>query len=234
MSWTFTKPVALIKAFARGTARRNLSTVSDASGRTALRQERALRPREHAVAAVRSAPTLRPEQEKPLLDEGMPPDGSPIYHGAKRLSDSPDEAARKFVVWVRAVGATGTHSARKIGALYWECAEADHRRPVSNARFLKALETAQGIRLAPSASDARKRVWTIEPAQSQQISQPQSSATPAPVGEPRKHKPRLGERFVPDQDYVSQQLLQANAHFARRQGGARKQRGSRETRWGAA
>jgi hypothetical protein len=177
---------------------------------------------------------MSPEQEQPLLDEGIPPDGSPIYRGGKRPADTPQEAARKFVIWARAVGVTGSHSTRRISALYWECAEADHRRAVPEHRFLNALQTMDGIRVGPSTADTTSRVWTIEPAQSQ-LSLPLSGTEPLQAGEPAKRNRIPVSRFVPEREFESQQLLQANAHYARRMGSkARKQRGSRDARWAAA
>src|SRR5262245_11523240 len=93
------------------------------------------------------------EVEKALLDAGMPPEGSSIYDGPKRAPDTPAEAARKFVLWARAVGVFGSHSLRTIGALYWECAEVDHREPVAITRFLRALKSASGVRLGASPDD---------------------------------------------------------------------------------
>ena len=72
---------------------------------------------------------LRPEVEKPLLDAGMPPEGSSLYNGPKRAADTPDNAACKFVMWAQAVGAVGSYTAGTVSALYWECAEVDGRSP---------------------------------------------------------------------------------------------------------
>jgi len=94
----------------------------------------------------------------------MPPEGSSIYDGRKRAADTPEGAARKFVMWARAVGATGAYSVRTISALYWECAEVDHREPVAIDRFLRALKNARGVRQDASTADRRRRVWIIEPA----------------------------------------------------------------------
>jgi hypothetical protein len=176
---------------------------------------------------------LQPEDEQQLLDVGIPSDESPIHSRRKRMPDTPQEAARKFVIWARAVGVTGSHSARRICALYWECAQADHRRPVSDCRFLIALKDAQGISVGPSVVEWRTRVWTIQPA-ALQLPTPVADATaPAPSSEDVDQEPKRVERFVPEQDYTSQQLVQANAHYARRLGRARKQRGPRDVRWAA-
>src|SRR5262245_57083475 len=65
---------------------------------------------------------LQPEVEQVLLDIGMPPDDSPIYDGKRRAADKPEEAARKFVIWARAIGAVGSYPPGIICALYGECA----------------------------------------------------------------------------------------------------------------
>jgi hypothetical protein len=183
-------------------------------------------------AAPRQVPDafrLRPEVEKPLLDAGMPPEGSPLYNGRKRAADTPDGAARKFVLWARAVGATGAHSVRTISALYWECAEVDHREPVAIDRFLRALKNARGVRQDTSITDRRRRVWIIEPAEPKRIPKAQAAIAHKL---PEPHRSVL-QRFAPEQDFSSPQLLRATAHDARRQGRARKQRGSRNVRWAA-
>jgi hypothetical protein len=171
---------------------------------------------------------LQPEVEQLLLDIGMPPDESPIYNGKRRGADKPEEAARKFVVWARAIGAVGSYPPGIICALYAECAAADHRVPVSDNRFLFALKHTAGNRRDLANADRRRRLWTIEPAE---IAKPQPpSAPPKPIEKPALNKPRLFHRYVPDQEYPSQALIQAKAREARRLGRARKQRGSRSHR----
>src|SRR5262249_60334473 len=99
---------------------------------------------------------LRPEIEQLLLDIGMPPDDSPIYDGRRRSADKPEEAARKFVIWARAIGAEGSYPPGVICALYGECAAADHRVPVSDNRFLFALKHTPGVRPDLSTVDPRR------------------------------------------------------------------------------
>lgn len=182
---------------------------------------------------------LRPEVERPLLDAGMPPEGSSIYDCRKRAADTPEGAARKFVMWARAVGATGAYSVRTISALYWECAEVDHREPVAIDRFLRALKGARGVRQDTSTADRRRRVWIIDPAEPKRIPKapaavaPRAAAAPTVVVRPTQLSQNVLQRFIPEQDYSSPQLLRATAHDARRQGRARKQRGSRNVRWAA-
>ena len=171
---------------------------------------------------------LQPEVEQILLDIGMPPDDSPIYEGKRRPADKPEEAARKFVIWARAIGAVGRYPPGIICALYGECAAADHRVPVSDNRFLFALKHTPGIRRNLSDADRRRRLWTIEPAE---IVKPQPPpAPPKVIAKPALNKPRLFHRYVPEHEFLSHALIQAKAREARRLGRARKQRGSRSHR----
>ncbi len=169
---------------------------------------------------------LRPEVERLLLDIGMPPDDSPIYDGKRRAADKPEEAARKFVIWARAIGAVGSYPAGIICALYGECAAADHRVPVSDNRFLFALKHTSGIRRDLADADRRRRLWTIEPAV---VVVPEPAPTPPKaIAKPPLNKPRLFHRYVPEQqENLSHAMIQAKAREARRLGRARKQRGSR-------
>jgi hypothetical protein len=171
---------------------------------------------------------LQPEVEKSLLDAGMPAEGSSLYDGPKRAADTPEDAARKFVLWAQAVGAVGTHTVRTISALYWECAEVDHREPVAINRFLRVLKAARCVRQDASTSD--RRLWIIDPPEAPRIPKAQlavAAKTAAKV--PHLHS-RVLQRLAPEREYSSPQLLRALAHDARRQGRARKQRGSRNVR----
>ena len=171
---------------------------------------------------------LQPEVEQVLLDIGMPPDDSPIYEGKRRAADKPEEAARKFVVWARAIGAVGSYPPGIICALYGECAAADHRVAVSDNRFLFALKHTPGIRRDLADADRRRRLWTIEPAE---IVKPQPPpAPPKVIAKPALNKPRLFHRFVPEHETLPHAMIQAKAREARRLGRARKQRGSRSHR----
>jgi hypothetical protein len=172
---------------------------------------------------------LKPEIEKLLLDIGMPADDSPIYNGKRRGADKPEEAARKFVIWARAIGAVGSYPAGVICALYGECAAADHRVPISDNRFLFALKHTAGIRRDVSSPNPKLHRWIIEPPE---VVKPKPAPPlPKPIAKPALNKPRLLHRFVPDQEYSSPQLVQAKAREARRLGRARKQRGSRSHRF---
>jgi hypothetical protein len=179
---------------------------------------------------ARDALRLRPEMEKALLDAGMPPEGSSLYDGPKRAGDTPEAAARRFVLWAQAVGAIGSYPVRTIGALYWECAEVDHREPVAISRFLRALKSTRGIRQGTSLDDRRRRHWVIDPPEPQKVPKAQvAMAAKIAAKMPHLH-PRVLQRLAPEQEY-SPQLQRAMAHDARRQGRARKQRGSRNVRW---
>ena len=228
MSWAFSNPATVFRAlrpwlafWARKDTRRGSAAVETKPPETA----------QTATARVSSALRLKPEVEKPLIDAGMPPEGSSIYDTGKRPADTPEGAARKFVMWARAVGATGAFSVRTISALYWECAEVDHREPVAIDRFLRALKNAHGVREDSSASDRRRRVWIIDPARPKSVAKAQGAVTPKRLARSPQLPQNALSRFVPEDNYSSPQLLQATAHDARRLGRARKQRGSRNVRW---
>jgi len=243
MSWTIGTPRALLEAlaprlvvWARGNVRdakvapaQPVVERAEVAHAEAAPQTRSGKP----APAVSDALRLRPEVEKPLLEAGMPPEGSSIYDGLKRAADTPEGAARKFVLWARAVGATGTYSTRTISALYWECAEVDHREPIAIDRFLRALKGTRGVRQDASATDGRRRVWIIEPAEPKRIPKAQAAVMAKVVARMPQISPHVLQRLAPEQDYSSPQLLRATAHDARRQGRARKQRGSRNARWAA-
>ena len=221
MSWAVFKPRALLRALAPRFIARPRPEASKIQATTASPKPppdlRELR--------------LRPEVEKSLLDAGMPPEGSAIYGGPKRTPDTPEEAARKFVLWAQAVGVVGGHTVRTIGALYWECAEVDHREPLAINRFLRALKNAPGVRQDASTADRRRRIWIIDPPQPPRVPKAQVAIAAGIVaGTPHLH-PRVLQRLRPELDYSSPELLRAMAHDARRQGRARKQRGSRNVRW---
>ena len=235
MTWAFGKPRALLKAlgprlvvWTRGSASHEVEPAETSPAGTAAKTASGTTPRE-----VPDALRLQPEVEKPLLDAGMPPEGSSIYDGRKRAADTPEGAARKFVMWARAVSATGAFSVRTISALYWECAEVDHREPVAIDRFLRALKNARGIRQDASMADRRRRVWIIEPAEPKPIPKAQATVAAKVLAKSPQLHPSVLQRFAPEPDYVSPQLVRATAHDARRQGRARKQRGSRNVRWAA-
>jgi hypothetical protein len=235
MLWSIERPVALVGGLARGLLAWGRGTVTGAVEPADRPDTDTTEKTAHDLPpfAVPDTFRLRPEVEKPLLDAGMPPEGSPLYNGRKRAADTPEGAARKFIMWARAVGATGAFSVRTISALYWECAEVDHREPVAIDRFLRALKNAHGVRQDASAADRRRRVWIIEPAEPKRIPKAQAAIAPkVAVKLPQLHASVL-QRFAPEQDYSSPQLQRATAHDARRQGRARKQRGSRNARWAA-
>jgi len=231
MSWAVAKPGAFLKAlgpkfiaWARGSALALEPAKTSASNPTANTASG------NAPPDVREL-RLRPEVEKPLLDAGMPPEGSSLYNGPKRAADTPEDAARKFIMWAQAVGAVGTYTVRSISALYWECAEVDHREPVAIHRFLRALKNARGVRQDASMADRRRRVWIIDPPELPRIPKAQAALMAQIVAHTPHLHPRVLQRLTPEPDYSSPQLLRAMAHDARRQGRARKQRGSRNVRW---
>lgn len=174
---------------------------------------------------------LRPEMEKALLDAGMPPEGSSLYLGDRRAADTPEAAARKFVLWAQAVGVVGSYPVRTIGVLYWECAEVDHREPVAIRRFLGALKNTGGVRQDASEADRRRHHWIIDPPEPPRSPKAQVAVAAKIAAKTPHLHPRVLQRLAPEQEYSSPELLRAMAHDARRQGRARKQRGSRNVRW---
>jgi hypothetical protein len=235
MSWAIGKPRALLEAlrprlvvWSRKSADPSAVCAEHSRAHTPAKAINGRAPPE-----VSAALKLRPEVEKPLLDAGMPPEGSSLYDGPKRAADTPEGAARKFVMWARAVGATGSFSVRTISALYWECAEVDHRESVAIDRFLRALKNAHGVRQDSSTADRRRRIWIIEPPEPKRIPKAQTAIAAKVVAKSPQFHPSVLQRFAPEQDYSSPQLLRATAHDARRQGRARKQRGSRSVHWAA-
>jgi len=184
-----------------------------------------------AVPDVRDVFRLPPEMERALLDAGMPPEGSALYDGPKRAVDTPEDAARKFVLWAQAVGAAGSYPVRTIGVLYWECAEVDHREPVAINRFLRALKSARGVRLDASIADRRRRLWVIDPPEPPRVPKAQVAVAAKIAAKTPHLHPRVLRHLAPELDYSSPQLQRAMAHDARRQGRSRKQRGSRNVRW---
>ena len=232
-------PGALLRRLLHGLGRHTGPVQAEIAGPAAPQAA----PVQHAIAPPsddpREALKLSPAAERVLLDAGMPPEGSSIYDGPARAADTPEGAARKFVIWARAVGATGTFTTRTVGALYAECAEVDHREPVALDRFLRALKNARGVRVASSATDARQHTWTIDLAEPKRTPKTQAGAAKPVVAKaapPPKLSPQLAsvlQRYAAEADHTSPQLLRATAHAARRQGRARKQRGSRNARWAA-
>jgi hypothetical protein len=232
MAWEIGSPSTLIGNAVRAFVTKVRSSAAAAAETigTAPPEVSAEKLSDPAPCALPDTLRLRPEVEKPLLDAGMPPEASLLYNGPKRAADTPDGAARKFVLWARAVGATGSYSARTISALYWECAEVDHREPVAIDRFLRALKNARGVRHDESTADRRRRVWIIEPAEPKRVVKAQAVIASKLLPQPQRN---VVQQSAQEPDYSSPQLLRATAHDARRQGRARKQRGSRNVRWAA-
>ena len=237
MSWVIERPKALLKAWgpkllAWGRGADRLSQPTAASASKPVANAASGGPSPHVLAPdVRDLLRLRPEVEKSLLDAGMPAEGSSLYDGPKRAVDTPEDAARKFVLWAQAVGAVGAHTVRTVSSLYWECAEVDHREPVAINRFLRALKTARGVRQDTSIADRRRRLWIIDPPQPRRSPKAQVAIAARIAAETPHLHPRVLQRLAPELESSSPQLLRAMAHDARRQGRARKQRGSRNVRW---
>jgi len=231
MSWTFARPAAFLRALTpKIVAWARQPGDAPPSAEASTHQPIAPTVTGKRPLDVRAL-TLRPEVEKPLLDAGMPPEGSSLYDGPKRAADTPERAARKFVMWARAVGAVGAHTIRTISALYWECAEVDHREPVAIDCFLRVLRNTPGVRRATSPADRRRSFWIIDPAEPPKAAKAQVAVAQKIVAQTPHLHPRVLQRIIPERDYSSPEVLRAMAHDARRQGRARKQRGTRNVRW---
>jgi hypothetical protein len=96
-------------------------------------------------------------------------------------------------------------SAPSIGS-----AEVDHREPVAIDRFLRALKNARGVRQDESTADRRRRIWTIEPAEPKRIAKAQAAVAPKVSDLQRS----VLQRFAPEPDFSTPQLLRATAHDA--------------------
>jgi hypothetical protein len=112
-----------------------------------------------------------PKEVEALLREiGMPPcsgwTGKPskIYGGKLRAPDTPEDAARRFVVWIRATEQTGEYKANTLEALYDEFCQVDHREMVPSNLFLGALSKTAGVKKQQLAKNDRVRTYTIRPA----------------------------------------------------------------------
>ena len=230
MSWAVVRPAGFLKALVPKLAWARRSSHAPRPAGAATPKPIAATVSGQGSVDVREL-RLRPEVEKPLLDTGMPPEGSSLYDGPKRAADTPDNAARKFVMWAQAVGAVGSYTVRTISALYWECAEVDHREPVAIDRFLRALRNARGVRRDASQADRRRTVWIIDAPERPRVPKAQVAVAQRVIAQTPHLHPRVLQRLIPERDYSSPEVLRAMAHDARRQGRARKQRGSRNARW---
>ncbi len=117
---------------------------------------------------------LTAEAAEALIAIGMPADiGRLAYHAEPefdfpiRDADAPRLAARRFLVWMRAVEGKGKHRSEQVLEMYDLFCLYDHRRPVKSNLFLNALEAAPGVTkkrpLLPDGSRDPKWEWTIKP-----------------------------------------------------------------------
>lgn len=135
-----------------------------------------------------------PKEVEALLREiGMPPcsgwTGKPskIYAGKLRAPDTPEDAARRFVVWIRATEQTGEYKAHQLEALYDEFCQVDHREMVPSNLFLGALTKTAGVKKQQLAKNDRARTYTIRPAR----------PAPKPKSKPAMHTARKAKARKP-------------------------------------
>ncbi len=85
--------------------------------------------------------------------------------GALKTKEPPKDAARRFVVWAKAMGLAGSYNPGELYNSYREFADADHREPVGYNQLAAALEKTRGIeKRRPRLADGSfPTVWEITP-----------------------------------------------------------------------
>jgi hypothetical protein len=85
--------------------------------------------------------------------------------GALRIKDPPKDAARRFVVWAKAMDLAGQYTPEDLYRLYLEFASADHREPAAFNYLLGALDRTRGIdKTRPQTADGKRPTfWVITP-----------------------------------------------------------------------
>lgn len=132
---------------------------------------------------VDEALRLPKEAEAALREIGMPPCSGWTgkrwagYDRPRRVADTPQEAASRFVVWLRAIDETGKYRADQVLDLLWVFAEHDHRQLPDKDQFLHALAKHKAVRKQQLQVDNRARTYTITPGR----------LKPAPVRAPKRH-----------------------------------------------
>lgn len=118
---------------------------------------------------------LPPETAAVLREIGMPEDiartayhAEPEYSFPIRAADKPRHAARRFLIWARAMDWKGEFRSEQVWDEYEAFCAYDHRRPVQLNYFLSALERCPGVdkkRKFDAATNTRdpRWTWTIKP-----------------------------------------------------------------------
>lgn len=105
-----------------------------------------------------------------LREIGMPEEigravflAEPEYSFPIRATEKPRHAARRFLVFMRAMEWKGAYRSEQVWEMYEDFCAYDHRKPVQLNYFLSALERCPGVekkRLFDSATNTRDPRWT--------------------------------------------------------------------------
>lgn len=124
---------------------------------------------------LRRVHELPAETAAVLRDIGMPEDiartayhAEPEYSFPLRAAEKPRHAARRFLIWARAMDWKGQFRSEAVWDEYEAFCAYDHRRPVQLNLFLSALERCPGVdkkRKFDAATNTRdpRWTWTIKP-----------------------------------------------------------------------
>lgn len=127
-------------------------------------------PSTDGATALRRVYELAPETAAVLCDIGMPEDigrtaylAEPEYSFPIRPADKPRHAARRFLIWARAMEWKGEFRSEQVWDEYEAFCAYDHRKPVQLNYFLAALERCPGVdkkRKFDAATNTRDPRWT--------------------------------------------------------------------------
>lgn len=124
---------------------------------------------------LRRVHELPAETAAVLREIGMPEEiGRTAYHAEPeysfpiRSADKPRHAARRFLIWARAMDWKGQFRSEEVWDEYEAFCAYDHRKPVQLNLFLSALERCPGVekkRKFDAATNTRdpRWTWTIKP-----------------------------------------------------------------------
>lgn len=142
---------------------------------------------------LRRVHELPAETAAVLREIGMPEEiGRTAYHAEPEYSfpirpaDKPRHAARRFLIWARAMDWKGQFRSEEVWDEYEAFCAYDHRKPVQLNLFLSALERCPGVekkRKFDAATNTRdpRWTWTIKP---RPFSKALGVAIKAPATEP--------------------------------------------------
>jgi hypothetical protein len=173
-----------------------------------------------------------PGSEVALDAIGFPLRGKP--DGPLRPKQSPEEAANRFVVWLRAMDLVREPiTETEIVRLYGEFCEADHRKPTGDNWMRGAMKELPVVSFTKARGDGKPSLYTISrgrypkpqpPAEAKQEDPP-----PEPEAKPEGGRPLRLVRPLEREPraWAHPAIKHAQAHWMRREGRNRKQRGSR-------